>query len=300
MSLITSVIMARTWAIYERNRILLCVMAISFPLAYLPSFYLSFSALPKPLPQSDYNQLGAIFMFQDIIAQSASLQGEDITWILTRCYLPGLPHTMLWIFVTCLIYESIMFSAMCYRIRRDARAKSAIVDRLFQDQGNHIVNGRHPGEVKIVPFAGLTAGGVSSVSTVIAFAPGGRGEAASGDRVWEDVELSVINIEVREDDWTDGPQPRRRSFIDRADGVGQRRSFGPMLRGQPIEAIREALELDSKSQSGKLSLEISQVSLPLSARENDTCGRLSPIRWWMRGDEAHISRSSISALPREN
>ena len=102
MTIGTSVIMARTWAIYERNPYVIFALVASFIITFLPSWYIIFNGLANGrLSDHDMRTIASIGWVL------ANQQGSgDTTWELRRCYTPRIPPGIDGAILSSLIYES--------------------------------------------------------------------------------------------------------------------------------------------------------------------------------------------------
>lgn len=116
MTVVTSVLATRTWAIYSRSRRILLALISGFVACFLPSFtvfFLSYtsnnSRSGDGLTEMDNDWLNSVVQVHGWIeagGEGTGYGGMGADWVLTRCFHPGTARLLGWVILSSLVYES--------------------------------------------------------------------------------------------------------------------------------------------------------------------------------------------------
>lgn len=105
MTLVSTILMMRTYAIFNRSRLVLIILIASYLACFVPSFVYFFVVTRHGLDADSVRLVAAIGMLKGMLVK----RGVDLTkdwWVLTTCFYPGVPEPLGSVMISGLIYES--------------------------------------------------------------------------------------------------------------------------------------------------------------------------------------------------
>ncbi|KAG8904297.1 hypothetical protein FRB99_001931 [Tulasnella sp. 403] len=130
MGIVTSVLMMRTWAIYNRRRVVLVALVGCYALCFIPSYAFYFITKP-PVAEDDLLTESHVELARKSLEASAFKAG-DADWMLKTCFSPGVPRELVGVLVSILTYETGLFLAMMYRLFSGG-ATSGVIKQFYLD-----------------------------------------------------------------------------------------------------------------------------------------------------------------------
>ncbi|KAG8891875.1 hypothetical protein FRC01_014477, partial [Tulasnella sp. 417] len=130
MTIVSSVLGTRVWAVYERDRRVLAVLVSSFLLIFIPTWIICFRGFATNDQQKDTDTLIHNFAYLRMV-QAMGSKEVDKVWPLTRCFLPHFPKQYPVVTVASLIYESGAFAAMAYKMIKDKK-KTRLIEAFYR------------------------------------------------------------------------------------------------------------------------------------------------------------------------
>lgn len=114
MTIVSSVLVTRVWAVYERDRRVLALMLTAFLCIFVPAWILSFRGFAHNSQQRDMDTLMYNYAYLGM-AKAMGQREVDKLWPLTRCFLPHFPKEYPYVIVASLCFESesLWFSFLC-------------------------------------------------------------------------------------------------------------------------------------------------------------------------------------------
>ncbi|KAG8945220.1 hypothetical protein FRC04_001126 [Tulasnella sp. 424] len=177
MTIVSSVLVTRLWAVYDRDRRVLALIVTAFLCIFIPTWIISFRGFAHNLQQRDLDTLMYNYAYLGM-AKAMGQREVDKVWPLTRCFLPHYPSQYPFVILASLCFESSVFTAMAYKMIQDKK-KTRLIEAFYRDHGDPIVDGRE--EDPFAPEGAAKLGNMDSsagvVSTIINFA---RLEAMGG------------------------------------------------------------------------------------------------------------------------
>ncbi|KIO33129.1 hypothetical protein M407DRAFT_17995 [Tulasnella calospora MUT 4182] len=127
---ISSVLSARLWALYDRDRRVLMVLILGFLACFLPGWVLTFRSGASSIDPGDLRIFGNVLTY---IGGVTMLEGDDaLDWRLKKCYHFRLPKVSCSIVIGSLIYESGIFVALLWKMFKDKK-KTRIIEAFYRD-----------------------------------------------------------------------------------------------------------------------------------------------------------------------
>lgn len=105
MTIVSSVLVTRLWAVYERDRRVLALLVSAFLCIFTPAWIICFRGFAVSLQQRDTDTLMHNYAYLGM-AQAMGQREVDKVWPLTRCFLPHFPSQYPFVIVASLCFES--------------------------------------------------------------------------------------------------------------------------------------------------------------------------------------------------
>ncbi|KAG9040327.1 hypothetical protein FS837_000780 [Tulasnella sp. UAMH 9824] len=131
MTIVSSVLVTRLWAVYERDRRVLAVLISAFLIIFIPSWIICFRGFSVNSQQRDTDTLIHNYAYLGM-ARAMGQKEVDKVWILTRCFLPHFPKQYPAVIVASLLFESGVFTAMAYKMIKDKK-KTRLIEAFYRD-----------------------------------------------------------------------------------------------------------------------------------------------------------------------
>ncbi|KAG9019060.1 hypothetical protein FRB90_006803 [Tulasnella sp. 427] len=131
MTIVSSVLVTRVWAVYERDRRVLAFLITVFIAMFVPTWVVSFRGFSQKMTEQDTNTLIHIFAYLGM-ARAEGPKAVEQAWPLTRCYFSHFPRTYPAVMVTSLVYESSVFTAMAYKMVQEKK-KTRLIEAFYRD-----------------------------------------------------------------------------------------------------------------------------------------------------------------------
>ncbi|KAG8986998.1 hypothetical protein FRB90_003648 [Tulasnella sp. 427] len=130
MFLISTIFMMRTYALYERSRLTLAVLVVTYILCFAPALAHYYIAMEHGLSAEAWAAITDVA----IVKKFLSVNRVDMTqgwWPLTTCTSIAVPPELGAIMLSALVYESGLMFAMVYKLY--GQRQSRLINRLYLD-----------------------------------------------------------------------------------------------------------------------------------------------------------------------
>ncbi|KAG8897288.1 hypothetical protein FRC00_004569 [Tulasnella sp. 408] len=131
MTTVSSVLVTRLWAVYDRDCRVLALLVSAFLIIYIPSWIIYFRGFAVNFQQRDTDTLIHNSAYLGM-AQAMGQKEVDKVWILTRCFLPHFPKQYPAVIVASLVFESGVFTAMVYKMVND-KIKTRLIEAFYRE-----------------------------------------------------------------------------------------------------------------------------------------------------------------------
>ncbi|KAG8923282.1 hypothetical protein FRC00_006439 [Tulasnella sp. 408] len=132
---ISSILAARLWALYERDRRVLIILILGFVACFVPGWILTFRSGPSSIDPNDLRIFGNVLTY---IGGVAMQEGYDaLDWRLKKCYHFRLPKVSCSIVIGSLVYESGIFLALLWKMFKDKK-KTRIIEAFYRESAFYV------------------------------------------------------------------------------------------------------------------------------------------------------------------
>ncbi|KAG9045381.1 hypothetical protein FS837_006418 [Tulasnella sp. UAMH 9824] len=129
-TIVSSVLAARLWAVYERDRRVLAALIIGYFVCFAPGWILAFTIGGKYIDQTQLRVMGNVMTY---IGGVSMQSGSDVLdWRFKKCYRFPFSKISWSIIVGALLYESGIFVALVCRMYKDQRL-TRIIEAFYRD-----------------------------------------------------------------------------------------------------------------------------------------------------------------------
>ncbi|KAG9007074.1 hypothetical protein FRB90_009562 [Tulasnella sp. 427] len=126
----SSILAARLWALYGRDRRLLVVLILGFLACFGPGWILVARPGTKTIAPEELRVFGNVLMYIEGVMIQEGPSGLD--WRLSKCYRFHFPHVSGSILVGALVYESGVFTALMYKMYHEQKG-TRILEAFYRD-----------------------------------------------------------------------------------------------------------------------------------------------------------------------
>lgn len=129
MFFVSTIFMMRTYALYERSRLSLTILVVTYVLCFAPSFIYFYIMAERGLGAEAWRTINDLIKIKEVLAAN----GVDLTqgwWVITTCA-NVVPAELGAIMVSALVYESGLMFAMVYKLHGERRSR--LINRLYLD-----------------------------------------------------------------------------------------------------------------------------------------------------------------------
>ncbi|KAG8948177.1 hypothetical protein FRC04_009976 [Tulasnella sp. 424] len=129
MFFVSTIFMMRTYALYERSRLSLAILVVTYVLCFAPSFIYFYIMAERGLGAEAWRTINDLIKIKEVLAAN----GVDLTqgwWVITTCA-NVVPAELGAIMVSALVYESGLMFAMVYKLHGERRSR--LINRLYLD-----------------------------------------------------------------------------------------------------------------------------------------------------------------------
>ncbi|KIO17513.1 hypothetical protein M407DRAFT_17989 [Tulasnella calospora MUT 4182] len=131
VTIVSSVLVARLWAVYERDRRVLALLVSGFLVIFIPAWIICFRGFALDFQKRDADTMIHNLAYLSM-ARAAGQKEVDKVWPLTRCFLPDFPKEYPAVIVASLVFESGVFIAMVYKMIKDKK-KTRLIEAFYRD-----------------------------------------------------------------------------------------------------------------------------------------------------------------------
>ncbi|KAG9019058.1 hypothetical protein FRB90_006801 [Tulasnella sp. 427] len=126
----SSILAARLWALYGRDRRLLAALILGFLACFLPGWILVLGPGMKTIAPDELRVLGNVLTYIEGVMIQEGPSGLD--WRLSKCYRFHFAHVSGSILLGALVYESGIFTALIYKMYHEQKG-TRILEAFYRD-----------------------------------------------------------------------------------------------------------------------------------------------------------------------
>ncbi|KIO17517.1 hypothetical protein M407DRAFT_17993 [Tulasnella calospora MUT 4182] len=126
----SSVLAARLWALYERDRRVLAALIIGFLACLVPGWTLTFRGGSNSIDPNEFRVIGNVFTYIGGVTVQEGVDALD--WRFKKCYHLSLSKISISILIGSLLYESGIFAALLWKMCRDQK-RTRIMEAFYRD-----------------------------------------------------------------------------------------------------------------------------------------------------------------------
>ncbi|KAG9044732.1 hypothetical protein FS837_007612 [Tulasnella sp. UAMH 9824] len=130
MFFVSTIFMMRTYALYERSRLVLVLLGVTYVLCFAPSFIYFYVVTGRGLAAEALKTIEDVNgMKKFLIAHGVNL--DQGWWPIKTCISIGVPRELGAIMMSALVYESGLMFAMVYKLHGERRSR--LINRVYLD-----------------------------------------------------------------------------------------------------------------------------------------------------------------------
>ncbi|KIO33198.1 hypothetical protein M407DRAFT_18051 [Tulasnella calospora MUT 4182] len=130
MFFISTIFMMRTYALYERSRLVLVLLVASYVLCFAPAFAYFYVVTGRGLSAEAWTMIADVNGMKKFLVENGVDLSQD-WWTISTCISVGVPQQLGAIMVSALVYESGLMFAMVYKLHGERRSR--LINRLYLD-----------------------------------------------------------------------------------------------------------------------------------------------------------------------